>query len=458
MSIPSSAPTLNTQTPIFLLSNITNYVTVKLDHTNFLMWKFQIIGILDAYSLLDHIEDPFPCPCKFLLSETGTVTQEISPLFLQWKARDKALFSLISSTLSPSAISLVMGQTTASGIWKVIMNQYTSVSRSSIVNLKRELNSIKKNSDSVTEYLQKIKEARDKLVSVGVHIDDEEILHLVLQGLPTEFHAFTSAMLTKNESVRFEELHTLMKTEEDLLKSASNNSKELTHMAMAANKSSPSNFNSSTAPFNNHFNSHRGRGGGRNQHRGGGRTSQNFNSGRGNFNNSQSWQNPQTWNTNPSSRPTCQICYKSGHTALDCYQRMNYAYQGRHPPAKLAAMATSAPINPNQTTWISDTGATDHFTPDLNNIPDNRAYTDSQLVSVGNGHQLPISHIVKMASIPSVVCLFLPWHLVFHLFPVLLLIFQSLLMPPIQPVFHLLDIKPHSQIFGICALDTLKAM
>ena len=72
---------------------------------------------------------------------------------------------------------------------------------------------------------------------------------------------------------------------------------------------------------------------------------------------------------------------------------MNYAYQGRHPLAKLAAMATAALINPNQTTWISDTGATDHFTPDLNNILDNKAYTDSQLVSVGNGHQLPISHI-----------------------------------------------------------------
>ena len=72
---------------------------------------------------------------------------------------------------------------------------------------------------------------------------------------------------------------------------------------------------------------------------------------------------------------------------------MNYAYQGRHPPAKLATMATAAPIIPNQTTWISDTGATDHFTLDLNNIPDNKAYTDSQLISVGNGHQLPISHI-----------------------------------------------------------------
>uniref|UniRef100_A0A2N9J2N6 GAG-pre-integrase domain-containing protein n=1 Tax=Fagus sylvatica TaxID=28930 RepID=A0A2N9J2N6_FAGSY len=146
------------------------------------MWKFQITEILDAYSLLDHLEDPTPCPSNFLLSQTGTEPQEVNPLYSQWKTRDKALFSMISSTLSPSAISLVMGQTSASGIWKIIVNRYTSVSRSNIVNLKRELNSIKKHSDLVTDYLQKIKETKNKLVSVGVLIDDEEILHIVLQA------------------------------------------------------------------------------------------------------------------------------------------------------------------------------------------------------------------------------------------------------------------------------------
>jgi hypothetical protein len=369
------------------------------------MWKFQITGILDAYSLLDHLEDPTPCPSQFLFSHSETETQEVNPLYTQWRARDKALFSLISSTLSPSAISLVMGQTSASGIWKILVNRYTSVSRSNIVNLKRELNSIKKNSDSVTDYLHKIKEARNKLVSVGIHIDDEEILHIVLQGLPSEFHSFTSAMLTKNEAVKFEELHTLMKTEEDLLRSATDNSKEIAHMAMVANKSSQPTYNTSS---NAQFGGHRGRGRNQNRGRGGyGGRFQTSSSGRGggsshgsfinggNFSNfTPVSPNPQTWSSNPSSRPICQICYKPGHTALDCYQRMNFSYQGRHPPAKLAAMATATPPSPypHQTTWISDTGATDHFTPDLHNIPDNQAYTDSQLVSVGNGNQLPISH------------------------------------------------------------------
>ena len=34
-----------------------------------------------------------------------------------------------------------------------------------------------------------------------------------------------------------------------------------------------------------------------------------------------------------NSRPTCQICGKNGHIALDYYHRMNFAYQCRHAPA-----------------------------------------------------------------------------------------------------------------------------
>jgi hypothetical protein len=71
---------------------------------------------------------------------------------------------------------------------------------------------------------------------------------------------------------------------------------------------------------------------------------------------------------------------------------MNYSYQGCHPPAKLAAMASATP-SPSPNYWISDTSATDHFTPDLANLLDSSLYNDSQFVSVGNSQQLPISHI-----------------------------------------------------------------
>jgi hypothetical protein len=45
----------------------------------------------------------------------------------------------------------------------------------------------------------------------------------------------------------------------------------------------------------------------------------------------------------PNSRPACQICGKISHQALDCYHRMDFSFQGKHPPAQLVAMAAYSP-------------------------------------------------------------------------------------------------------------------
>ena len=192
-SSPSTTSLTNSplQTPIFLLSNISTYVTVKLDHNNFLTWKFQITHILEAYSLLEYVESSSSCPSKFLDSEQGVTTAQIDPNYLQWIARDKALMSLISATLSPSAHSLIIGQSSAHGMWSVLLKRYTSVSQSNIMNLKKQLHDVKKNSDSVSQYLQRIKEARDKLAAVGTIVDDEDLFHIVLKGLPSEYESFS---------------------------------------------------------------------------------------------------------------------------------------------------------------------------------------------------------------------------------------------------------------------------
>jgi hypothetical protein len=251
----------NNQTPIFLLSNISTYVTVKLDHNNFLTWKFQITHILEAYSLLEYVEGFNTCPPRFLVDEFGAITTQVNYVYSQWQARDKALMSLISATLSPSAHSLIISQSSAFGMWTVLLKRYTSVSRSNILNLKKQLHDVKKNTDTVTQYLQRIKESRDKIAAVGTVVDDEDLLHIVLKGLPSKYESFSTAMLTKSDPVSFEELHILMITQEELLKSSQENSKENSIMAMAANKgtstSNPMLFNnpSSRGGF-----PHRGRG------------------------------------------------------------------------------------------------------------------------------------------------------------------------------------------------------
>jgi hypothetical protein len=63
-------------------------------------------------------------------------------------------------------------------------------------------------------------------------------------------------------------------------------------------------------------------------------------------------QNPNSFNKPEHNRPTCQICGKIGHYAIDCYHRMDFAYQGKNPPTKLAAMANASNLNITQAIMI----------------------------------------------------------------------------------------------------------
>lgn len=383
---------------MILLSNITNLVSVKLDHTNYMLWKFQITSTLKAYKLLDVVDGSYPCPEMYIKDTNGAATSVVNPDFIQWDTKDQALISMISATLSPSALALVIGQKSAKGVWDTLEKRFTSFSRSNILSLKRDLHSIKKNSDSINVYMQKIKECKDKLEAVGVFVEDEELLHIVLDGLPTEMYPFCTAMRTRNEPIGLEELHVLINAEEKSLKNNSDSSKEsMQHLAMlgtgpkSGTGTGNPNPNSPLIQFN--AQSHRGGRGGRyNNFKG--RGGRNFNN-RGGFTPNPTAQQFSQYNSpsfQSSSRPTCQICYKMGHTAIDCYHRMDFAFQGKHPPPKLAAMAFSSNASTSNC-WVSDTGATDHSTPDLANLQQPRDYYGNDGVTVGNGQNLPITHI-----------------------------------------------------------------
>jgi hypothetical protein len=118
------------QTPILLLKDL---VSVKLDATNYVIWKYQILSIFETYSLLDMLDGTVLPPAQYLADENGELSLHENLLYKQWKARDQALKTLMNATLSPSAITLVIGQTTAQGVWQVLERRYTSLSRTHIL-------------------------------------------------------------------------------------------------------------------------------------------------------------------------------------------------------------------------------------------------------------------------------------------------------------------------------------
>ena len=370
--------------------------------------------ILEAYAMICFLEESCVAPDPFLKDSSGNFTRESNLEFVNWRSREQALFTFINSTLSPSVLAITMGQKSAKGVRNVLEKRFAFVSRSHVLSLRNELLSIKKGPESMDNFFQRIKEARDRLSVVAVFVDEEELIHLVLEALPHEYSAFCSAIRTRNDVVTIEELNTLLNAEERALKKKSEIRDTARDTAMAMILQSG---------FNQNHNRGRGRNGNqRGRGRGFNHFSPNFGPNFG-FNHGQSSGHssgnangilqfpgfqPQSQHKNgsgfpsfqsqgqsQSSRPTCQICGKNGHTALDCYHRMNFAYQGKHALAKLASMvATANSASANASSWLTNTGCSDHVTPDLSQLSlTSQAIAGHETVTVGNGQELPVTHI-----------------------------------------------------------------
>ncbi|PKU62264.1 Retrovirus-related Pol polyprotein from transposon TNT 1-94 [Dendrobium catenatum] len=90
------------------------------------------------------------------------------------------------------------------------------------------------------------------------------------------------------------------------------------------------------------------------------------------------------------TRPTCQICNKVGHIALNCWHRSNPRFAPTNPRSINALLAQPNQI-PSQD-WIIDSGASNHLTPDLSNLQYPVQYHGQDSVSIANGSQLPVAH------------------------------------------------------------------
>ena len=107
--------------------------------------------------MIDYVDGTVPSPTRFLTNADGALTTTVNPEFQLWNTRDQGLLALINSTLSHSVLSMVVGHNSAQEVWKTLEHRFTSTSRANVLNLKIELHNLKKGSESISSYLQKVK-------------------------------------------------------------------------------------------------------------------------------------------------------------------------------------------------------------------------------------------------------------------------------------------------------------
>ncbi|MDV3143336.1 MAG: DDE-type integrase/transposase/recombinase, partial [Sweet potato little leaf phytoplasma] len=117
-----------------------------------------------------------------------------------------------------------------------------------------------------------------------------------------------------------------------------------------------------------------------------------------------------------NNRPVCQVCGKSGHSALACYQRFNKEFSGptssqnrgdnnnrqngQNIPSPNAFMANqncnsfiATPETVADSSWYADSGAANQVTADYNAIANPPEYEGKEAVIIGDGNKLHISYV-----------------------------------------------------------------
>nr|ABF94964.1 retrotransposon protein, putative, Ty1-copia subclass [Oryza sativa Japonica Group] len=289
-----------------------------------------------------------------------------------WKAQ---VLGFLLSTLARDVLAQVATCNTATAAWQMLEEMYSSVSRARFINTRIALSNTKKGTLSINEYVSKMKTLADEMTAAGKVVDDDDLVLYIIAGLDDTYEPVISTIVGKDFMTLGEAYSQLLSFEQRL--------------ALRHGGDASANL------------ANRGRGGGGGQQRG-----DNAGNGRGRGNNNNGANRGRGRGNNGGARPPggvdnipkCQLCYKRGHTVINCWYRYDEDFV---PDEKYAGSATSYGIDTN---WYVDTGATDHVTAN---------WTSSQFVTAtrgkikftpqavqGKSHQWPYSRSSSMSSYP----------------------------------------------------------
>ena len=112
----------------FPITNLSNLVSVKLDNTNYLLWKDQLESNFISCDLMGHIDGSTSAPPLTITSttETNSSTTSITPnpTYHVWRKTDHFVRARVNATLTKSLSSHILGLKTAKEVWDALADLF----------------------------------------------------------------------------------------------------------------------------------------------------------------------------------------------------------------------------------------------------------------------------------------------------------------------------------------------
>ncbi|GMI81878.1 hypothetical protein HRI_001857100 [Hibiscus trionum] len=415
-------------------------ISIRLDDTNYLLWKQQIIFAIESLALTDHIDSDFSVPDQHILANG---VRSVNPEFTRFKQEDSALCSWLLSSMGPSILPALVNYKNALQIWEKVRQIFSVTSTTRVMHLHCSLKNIRKRDQSMRDLAQ-IQSVCDSLAACGNPLSETMHISTILSGLPSEYEPVVAVITSSQQPYKLDGVTSvLLDTESRQLEVLAQDS--LANLVQGSNSSMGHNpFNSSfgylaSGPTNTGYSN----------------AGYSANSGYG-YSNTQRSSVPLFRPNNPNSnsarggtpfrgrggrffpgrsRPQCQICGKIGHLANRCYFRFDQAYEGignpmavnqitysdddqsfiqggcaslpsqdqnqgfsgqpasASDPVIASVAAVTEDFSFGDAAWYPDSGATSHLTADAGKFLSSTPYRGSGKVCVADGSSIPISGI-----------------------------------------------------------------
>ncbi|KAH9722711.1 Disease resistance-like protein DSC1 [Citrus sinensis] len=385
---------------------------IKLDRSNYLLWRSQVLASIRGNRLEDFITGIKSAPEEsILLAGVDGSTQRIeNPEYQIWRSQDQILLSWLLSTLSEGILSLVINCESSFSVWKALEKKFGVQSEARVLQLIYELNTLKNESLSIEDYCVKMKAIADKLASAGSSITEKDLMLTILNGLGLGSGYRDIATFITGSRMEFDNAYALLLTHETRLEQ---------------DQDDKSMFNANYA-YTNAFH-----------------PKAYYAQPRGNFKRGAPKNSPsvikngsqRAFNSNPGDS-VCQICFKPGHTAEICWHRFVEDYvpmprgfgKGKAPRAAYLSNFDDFVPNPNfedyknfnymssaynpmtsssyyssfdactpgaafmanfegvvDDGWYLDSGATHHLTNNMENLQISEEFKGTDQLIIGNG-------------------------------------------------------------------------
>ncbi|KAL5781189.1 hypothetical protein ACOSP7_006218 [Xanthoceras sorbifolium] len=183
-------------------------LTVKLDNSNFLLWRQQVQAAVKGNRLFSFLDPEVSPPPK--LSSNGSISEE----YLDWEQQDQALLVWILSSITQELLPEFVSCSTACEAWQTIQQLFSSQLTANIMQLKLQLQTLKKGGLTMSEYLMKKKSIIDNLAFTGYVMSKEDKLMSILGGLGSEYYSFIIPITSMPHNYSIADITALLLTHE----------------------------------------------------------------------------------------------------------------------------------------------------------------------------------------------------------------------------------------------------